>query len=476
MHILTKVLLLCTCLFNLASAQTTFQKHWGGNRFDSGRDFVQLSNGDLLVTGISSSYSTGDSDVYLARLSPNGAEVWHKTFGGSGVDIAWDICPVGDGQFLITGSTSSMGNGGSDFYLLKIDESGNKTWEKTYGTSGRDDGHESAITPDGGIIIAGYVNTTPGAQDFHYALIKTDKDGVQQWIKEYAVTQNIFFDGGASVKTTPDGGYVLFGQTFTDFTNPEIYLLKTDGSGTPQWSKTVNQGGFNRGQYVYVNPDGTMMTVGDQEENTNGDYDINVRKWNSDGTLLWSKLYGGTDKDVGKKITPTSDGGYLIAGHTRSFGLINPDMWIVKIDASGTQLWANHYGGSNHEHCYAAMELSDGTYAALGHTLSLSGNEIADLYMIRDVSQQVTSSSNKTSSSLQVKVFPNPAQEQLSISGFTNQKLDVQLIDLTGRVILKNIFENEDLKMLSLKGVSKGVYIISMRTNEEILNQKLVVE
>jgi hypothetical protein len=470
---------LCVLVAALCAATGSFaqgfKKTYGGSGFDSGRELQICSNGDYLVLGISTTYSArGDSDVYVARISPSGNKLWHKTYGGRGNQIAWSIRKTSDGNFIIAGSAQSPGSDSTDVLLMKINEKGDSLWARTYGGVGLDDGKEAIETKDGGIIISGYTSTNASYEDYRCALIKTDANGQMQWMRQYATTQNRYFGGGSSVKQTPDGGYVYLGQTHgADFENTDMYMVKVNGNGDVMWSKTLNMPMKERGQYVHVNPDGTIITVGDQETGSAGGYDLNVRKFDANGKELWSKLFGGDDKDIGKMLQPTSDGGYLVVGNTRSFGLINPDFYVMKLDANGNALWTRNYGGTDHEHCYIAMELSNNGIITLGHTRSFSSS--TDVYLVQDYIKESQLSVNPFREGT-INIYPNPASSYLKLSGSFQGKIRVMVADMLGKTVLSNEYENNDLVHLDLQGIAKGIYTLNVVSGDNTVNRKIVVQ
>ncbi|OYD13836.1 hypothetical protein CH333_09875 [candidate division WOR-3 bacterium JGI_Cruoil_03_44_89] len=88
---------------------------------------------------------------------------------------------------------------------------------------------------------------------------------------------------------------------------------------------------------------------------------------------LWTKIYGGTDLDVGRSVQQTSDGGYIIAGYTFSFGEGTSDVWLIKTDVNGDTLWTKTYGGEFEDYSYSVQETTDDGFIIVGQTLSLSG-------------------------------------------------------------------------------------------------------
>jgi hypothetical protein len=179
------------------------------------------------------------------------------------------------------------------------------------------------------------------------------------------------YEIGNSIQQTADGGYILAGQTYSyGELDGDFYLVKTDSMGTVQWEKTYGEPHLQECHYAQVTPDGGYIMVGDADTLPNGigDTDIWLIKTDSQGTKVWERVLGGSKKDGGKTVENTSDGGFIIGGITRSFGLTNPKFYLVKTDGTGTVDWQKYsYGKEYHNHAYRALETSDGGFAEFGY-------------------------------------------------------------------------------------------------------------
>ncbi|MCH8012468.1 MAG: T9SS type A sorting domain-containing protein [Candidatus Marinimicrobia bacterium] len=211
------------------NGDTLWTKTFGGTSSERGHSVQQTDDGGYIITGYTHSFGAGGSDVYLVKTDTNGDTLWTKTFGGTSLDEGHSVQQTDDGGYIITGSTSSFGAGNSDVYLVKTDTNGDTLWTKTYGGTSADVGNSVKQTDDGGYIIAG-LSGSFGAGDADVYLVKTDTNGDTLWTKTFGGSGG--WDEGNSVQQTEDGGYIITGRISSfGAGNADVYLIKTDSLG-----------------------------------------------------------------------------------------------------------------------------------------------------------------------------------------------------------------------------------------------------
>jgi hypothetical protein len=211
-----------------ANGNMQWSRTFGGAREDRGFSVQQTRDGGYIIVGSTTSYGAGLYDVYLIKVDANGNMQWSKTFGGTGHDVGYSVQQTRDGGYIIVGYTESYGAGGYDVYLIKVDANGNMQWSRTFGGSGDDEGYSVQQTSDGGYIIVGST-TSYGAGGSDVYLIKVDANGNMQWSRTFGGARD---DGGSSVQQTSDGGYIIVGYTASyGAGGSDVYLIKL-GLGT----------------------------------------------------------------------------------------------------------------------------------------------------------------------------------------------------------------------------------------------------
>ena len=357
----------------------SWEKTFGGPFADDAGICIQETfDRGYIIAGWTRSFGMGNHDVYLIKTNCLGSLEWYKTFGGSRSDGACSVQQTSDGGYIIAGWTASFGAGARDVYLIKTDSAGNKEWERTFGGTGTDLGWSVQQTSDGGYIVAGYTASFGNGLDDMY-VIRTDSLGTEIWSKTFGGNEG---DQAYSVDQTADGGYVVagyaqsFGAVYED-----VYIVKTDADGNEVWSKTFGGGGSEVGFSVQDTWDGGYIVAGWTSTYGAGG-DAYLLKIDSEGNLLWDRTFGGTRTDGARSVRETSDGGYVIAGWTQSYGAGSRDVYLVETDSEGNELWSQTFGGDGFEDAYGLQQTSDGGYVMTGWSNSFGEGDY-DVYFIK---------------------------------------------------------------------------------------------
>jgi hypothetical protein len=359
--------------------------------------FTQSNNGDI-NTKTNESY-----DFWISKFSSKNILEWQKTFGGSKEDRAADIIQTRDTGFAVLGFSKSsdldvsVNGGAQDFWLIKLSNSGNLLWERSFGFSGADYGTTLLETKDGGFLITGVLDVSASGGEGNskltatrhaggdYWTIKTNNVGTVQWSR--------FFGGSLSelplgIVETADNNFIIAGSSdSTDFNvknnkgTYDFWLIKISSTGNLIWEKSFGGSNIDEARAITTTNDGNFIVVGDTRSsdvdvsNNNGAADVWIIKFTTDGNLIWEKTIGGSSFDVARSVSKTKDNGFIIAGSSRSLdnGFENKgqnDALILKIDQNGKLLWKKTIGGSEIDFLYDIVELNNTGIIAVGESSS----------------------------------------------------------------------------------------------------------
>ena len=336
---------------------------------------------------------------------------WEKTFGWSNEDyneIGYSVQQTTDLGFIITGVelyTEDMPpyEDYSDVYLIKTDSSGIEQWSKRFGEEYYNDGGYSVQqTTDGGYVITGGYTWSIANGDYIY-LIKTDGSGIEQWSQTFGGASSDF---GYSVQQTTDGGYIISAETrsFGNLGSTDVYLIKTDGNGIEQWYQTFGGTDDDYGTSVQQTTDGGYIITGGADSYPP---DIYLIKTDANGIEQWNQTFGGVSTDVGRSVQQTTDGGYIITGYTWSFGNGSADVYLIKTDGNGIEQWNQTFGGPDADGGYSVQQTTDGGYIIAGYTESFGNGDDEDVYLIK------TDGNGNVTSEFTIPINPNRKLEKV---------------------------------------------------------------
>jgi hypothetical protein len=455
-----------------------WDKTFGGNNEDFLFSIQQTSDGGYILGGFSESGISGDksqaskgkTDYWIVRLDIKGNKLWDKAFGGNNIDILHTLQQTSDGGFILggwsasglSGDKSQASKGGSDYWIVKLDVSGNKLWDKTFGGN-NDDG--------GGNLRFGQVE----------------------------------------LQQTSDSGYILGGISFSDISGDksqankgesDFWVVKLDTSGNKLWDKTIG-GEYN--DYFYSlqqTSDGGYILGGTSESGLSGDksqpskggMDQWVVKIDAYGNKQWDKSFGGSNYDWLYYLSQTPDGGYIAGGVSYSGkggdksqpNKGESDFWIVKLDSGGNKIWDASFGGSDNDALISLQKTSDGGFILGGYSESgISGDKsqlnhgpdpwITDYWILKLKPEAIEKKAD-----CPVNIFPNPSQGKLNLHfcNFSAPEVEVTVFDLVGRLILRQVLkttENQLSTELTLP-VAKSIYLLQVKAGAQIITRKIVVE
>ena len=323
--------------------------------------------------------SSNSGPTLPSTTTPQFSMSWQKALGGSGIDILNSCAPTPDGGCIVTGQTTS--NDGdvtglhskSDIWIVKLSSSGSIEWQKALGGSGSEDAYSIIATSDGGYALTGWTTSTDGdaGSGFHGGnfadlwIVKLNSSGNIVWQK---ILGGSMGDYGRSIIEIPGGGFVVAGYTLSNDGDvsghhglQDAWIIKLENNGSIAWKKTIGGTNIDHAFSIIATSDGGYILAGASKSNdgdvsgNHGDLDFWIVKLNSAGNMSWQKSLGGSGRDIANSIVATADGSYLICGETESNNEDvsgnhgGIDAWLVKLTNNGTITWKKTVGGPSNE-------------------------------------------------------------------------------------------------------------------------------
>lgn len=453
-----------------ANGTKVWDKTIGTSNLDILLDLQQTADGGYIMGGESyagingdkTEPQRGDSDYWIVKLDANGNKLWDKTLGGGTFDYFNSLQQTSDGGYILAGTSESSASGDktqpavglTDYWIVKIDASGNKLWDKTFGGPLDDALLVVKQTPDGGYILSGLSESGIGGDKSQISqgswdcwILKLDAAGNKQWDKTYGGTGS---DGAGNILLTPDGGYVFGGSSDSGIS-------------------------------------------GDKTQASKGATDIWLLKLDATGNKVWDKSFGGNSNEGLAAIKPTSDGGYMLGASSSSSSggdksqnsQGGQDFWLVKLDANFNKVWDKTIGSSGSDGLIGAEQTSDGGYVLAGEAYGgpsgdKSQNAKGDVdYWIVKLGAQI-SSTDEPQKDFAISIFPNPNRGKfnLQLSNLTSPFAEVTVSDILGRVVLQqqlSVKARQVSEQLEIPA-AKGMYLLQLKTGGQTFTRKIVVE
>ncbi len=323
---------------------------------------------------------------------------WQKMLGGSGAEMGASVQQTADGGYIVTGYTQSndgdvsVGYGGYDYWVVKLDNFGILQWERSFGTAGAEIAYSVQQTTDGGYILAGY-DAAGGTGGPNYWIIKLAASGSTQWQRSLGGSGS---EIARCIRQTPDGGYIVAGHTNSSNSgdvganhgNYDYWVVKLDAGGTVQWQKLLGGAQDELANWVAPTVDNGYIIAGHSLSSNSGDVtatghgsnDYWMVKLDATGNIQWQRLLGGSGSDQAFSVLQTTDGGYTVAGRSNSTdGDVSNnhggfDYWVVKLNGLGIIQWQNSFGGSGVEQAACMAPVSDGGSVIAGYSNSTNGD------------------------------------------------------------------------------------------------------
>jgi hypothetical protein len=501
---------LCT-ITGIFAQEVLWQKDLKSNSQDFLSQITTTIDGQYLVTGSSiqsdklqqNSKQNNGYDFHLVKLDQQGEQVFEKYFSGNNHDYLSSTVTTQDGGFLISGTSYSGkgldkkedSKGGSDIWLIRINEFGDELWQKTIGTSADEEARSVIQTTDQGFIVAGNVQNSSkvyGSKDV--LIIRLDKDG--KILSEQTL-------GGRGVDEvekmipTRDGGALLgiysrsgiSGTKKTEnYGEGDYWIIKLSKDGKIDWEKNFGGKGDDHIKTLASTSNGYLIG-GESRSERSGNKTAEIEE----GTDLWlialdqngneqfqkSYNFGNRDILMGMNVLHSADDkfskGILLGGYTQAEGRIKADdetFWLLYIDQQGNQSWRKHVKGESRkkEERLSDVKLNrDGSILLAGTSAEELGKENWKIVKLGD--KQVDQLIEK----YDIKIYPNPVSDYAYIEiGFDFKDATILLYDMSGRQ-LQNIMTKNRVTKINTQALLQGAYLVTIKIDTgKTANAKLI--
>jgi hypothetical protein len=443
---------------------------YGGAAYDWAYMVRQTSDGGFIFVGGTENAGNGLGDIWIVKTTSLGIVSWQKTCGGAGGDSGSDIIQTSDGGYIASGFQNGGAASNDNACLVKLDGSGTIQWVHTYSNGANDDYGNSVIqTAGGGYMLAGEsydnVNFISNA-----LIVKTDANGTVQWTNTYGGTDDHFIN---SITALPSGDVVVAGvSSQVSFYN--LWLAELNPNGNIVWSNSYAGSGTNADVALWLTPtaDGGFAVCGRTNSFT-VDYAAFLMKTDSTGAPEWSKLYGGTANDRANQVITSVNGGYVLGANSLSFGS-GESGYLIKTDSSGSSLCNESIPAflmSNEITVTANITVTD---AAL--TNGASSNLLSTTQTLTEIPQCFTVGEKEISSAEDlILIYPNPAKETFTIYDERITIEEIEIFSSVGeKVFSQQQITNHRQQIINVRDWRNGIYFARIKTEQGFIIKKLV--
>ena len=488
--------------FTFAQLPPTIEwdRSYGGTSEDYGGIMVKTANGQLLLYGITMSNDVdvsgqhGLTDGWILNMTMEGLPTWQRTLGGTDLEEGGTLCIVPGDRSLIALSTSSMDGditdpiGSTDIWLVRMSESGDTLWQKTYGGTGSDwvNGDVLAL-PQAGYLLLGTTGSLNGQisdplGDSDIWLVRLDAAGTLLWERTLGGSGA---DDGTAMHPTATPGYIMAGNTSSNDVHVtgnhgsyDGWVAKLDTMGSIIWARALGGSDFdfiydvrpvNGGGYVAVGD--TYSTDGDVQFNHGAD-DLWVVKLSEDGDLEWERTFGGSSSEMATSVHPLDDGSVLVTGLTLSSdGDVTQnngdhDAWLLLLDDQGNMIWQRTLGSSGYDCATDVLPTNDGGYLLSGQNGAQDGDVSlnhggSDIWLVKLMPANVAAAGTDSRDD-QLAVFPNPSDGLFELSTeIIRNAARLVITDAQGRVVREHTVSPSD-RIIDAGDLLPGVYVLSL--------------
>ncbi|MDR3023241.1 T9SS type A sorting domain-containing protein [Chryseobacterium sp.] len=508
---------ICTVL-SISGQEVVWQKDIKSSTQDFLSQVTATIDQQYLITGSSiqaksQSLAAGSQkpnngyDFHLVKLNQQGEEVWEKYFSGSNHDYLSATVTTQDGGFLLTGTSYSGkgldkkddSRGGSDIWLIRINEFGDELWQKTLGSSSDEEARAVIQTTDLGFFVAGSFGSAQDSKMKGYGskdvlITKLDKDGKEL---SQIILGGKGLDEVEKMIPTRDGGALLgiysrssVGGTkkTENFGEGDYWIIKLDKNGRVEWEKNFGGKGDDHIRTLALTSTGFIIGGESRSERSGNKTagleegsDLWLISFNERGDEEWQKSYNFGNRDIlmGMSILHSADDrsskGILLGGYTQAEGRAETDdetFWMLYLDHTGNEQWRKHITGESRQKAERLSDLKlnrDGSIILAGTSAEELGKENWKIVKLGD--KQV----DQLIERYDIKIYPNPVSDYAYVEiGFDFKDADILLYDMSGRQ-LQSLKTKNRVTKINTQTLIQGAYLVTIKTDtNKTANAKLI--
>lgn len=458
------------------NGQIIWSNVYGTTEYDNSEFAIETADHGYVCVGRSEITVGAPTSAMMFKTDSAGNVLWSKSYGGINSDGFIHIIETAGGGFAAVGNSSTLSSGSNDILLVRTNDTGDTMFTRSYGTPENEAGSYILHLPDNGFLIAGRQTTNNGTKS-DGVLLRTDSLGNQLWTKLYGDTM---FEELTAVRQTPDGGFIAIGSsTGYGFGGFDILLIKTDSSGEIQWSKVFGGAASDAGYDIHITQDSDFIISGFTESLGYGnrsagpdEANIFLMKTDSSGTMKWMQVYGDGLQDEAYRSEIAADGGFLIGGFTNNY-LLNDSsqMIIIKTDSMGIS--GCHEESAMPSDTLLTISFADTLFTQLSGLFPVSNLTLITSLINTNNDDACLFSSLEKVNSLKTIAYPNPFSEELTIE-LGNNSSEVIITDVLGKIIFQKS-NVKDVMKISTSHFSSGVYCVTI-INYQTYSSSLLVK
>ncbi len=391
----------------MLSANTLWTEQLGTSNDDVSQSVSADGLGNVYISGYTSGTLEGTNaglkDAFVSKYNSSGALLWSEQLGTSSNEKSWDVSADGLGNVYISGETGGdlqgTNAGGSDAFVSKYNSSGTLLWTKQLGTSSFDYSYGVSADGLGNVYISGETDgdlegSNAGSTDAFVS--KYNASGTLLWTKQLGTgsaerSWDVSADGLGNVYIS---GFTQGNLDGTSAGGFDAFVSKYNSGGTLLWTEQLGTSSTDVSLGVSADGLGNVYISGITQGSLNGTNaglnDTFVSKYNSNGTLLWTKQLGTSSSDYSWDVSADGLGSVYISGYTsgslegtNAGGL---DAFVSKYNSSGTLLWVEQFGTNTSDASYGVSADGLGGVYISGETYGdLDGTNAggADAFVVR---------------------------------------------------------------------------------------------